>query len=175
MEMDPMRQITVAVLSLISLLILTGCSSSSPQAAKKPTIQIGILPFEPRAGVQPGEAESVTELLTASIQQTGQFIVVERKTMNALMQERSFQASQDEDAKMALAGKTLAIQKMLSGSIGRLGSKYVFHLKMVDLQSSSVDLALSQTYDDDLGDIGNDFIPEIVSQLVKAVEGPTKK
>jgi TolB-like protein len=175
MEKDPMRRITAVVLILVSLFILTGCSSSSPQAVKKPTPQIGILPFEPRAGVQPGEAESVTELLTAAIQQTGRFIVVERKTMNALVQERDFQASQDDDAKLALAGKTLAIQKMLSGSIGRLGSKYVFHLKMVDLQSSSVDLALSQTYDDDLGDIGNEFIPEIVSQLIKAVEEPTKK
>lgn len=170
-----MRRFISAVLILTSFCILAGCSSSTPRADKKALMNIGILPFEARAGVQPGEAESVTEVLTAAIQQTGRFVVVERKTMNALVQEREFQASQDEDAKLAQAGKTLAIRKMLSGSLGRLGSKYVFHLKMVDVQSSSVDLAISQTYGDDLGDIGDDFIPEIVSQLVQAVDGPSKK
>jgi TolB-like protein len=91
------------------------------------------------------------------------------------LQERDFQASQDENAQMAKAGKILAIRKMISGSIGKLGSKYLVHLKMIDVESSSVDLAVSQTYDDDLADIGKEFIPEIVSQLVAAVDGTPKR
>ncbi len=160
---------------LIPLLLLTGCSSQPP-AAPKPKIAVGVLPFDARAGIQPGEAESVGDLFAGALQKTGRFTVVERAQLSTLLKEQGFQATQDDNGRLASAGKVLAIRKMISGSLGKLGSKYVFHLKMIDVESSTVDLALSQTYDDDLEDIGDEFIPEIVDQIVQAVDAtPSRK
>ena len=168
------RLLSVLLCALCAASLLTGCGSSAPPPSNKPRINVGLMPFEARTGVQPGEAESVAELFAASLQRSGRFVVVERKQLAALMQEREFQTSQDDNAQIAKAGKVLAIRKMISGSIGKLGSKYVVHLKMVDVETSSVDLALSQTYDDELGDIDKEFIPELVGQLIQAVDGSTK-
>jgi TolB-like protein len=169
-----MQRVSVAVVLCCLLLIAAGCGSSAPPAPKKPKINVGLMPFEARAGVQPGEAESVGDLFAAALQNSGRFTVIERKQLAAIMQEREFQASQEDNAQLAKAGKAMAIRKMISGSIGKLGDKYLIHLKMIDVESTSIDLAVSQTYEDNLGDIGKEFIPELIGQLISAVDGPPK-
>jgi len=160
---------------LLLFLPLFGCGSSA-NVAPKPKLNIGLLPFEARAGIQPGEAESVGDLFSAALQKTGRFVVVERQQLTAVLKEQGFQATQEDNAGMARAGKVLAIRKIVSGSLGKLGSSYVFHIKMIDVETSSVDLALSQPYDDDLDEIADDFIPEIVNQIVQAVDAaPSRK
>ncbi|GEM_PF-1919070 len=161
--------------SLFIILLLAGCSSSTPPAVKKPPHNVGLIPFEAHAGVQPGEVASVSELFASALQQTNRFVVVDRKTINAMMQERDFQASQDDNAQMAKSGKVLSMKKMISGSVGRLGNKYIMNIKMIDVESTLVDLAISQAYDGELSEIGEEFIPEIVSQLLQAIDGSPKK
>ncbi len=154
--------------------LLPDCSS--PPVIPKAKINVGLMPFEGRSGMQPGEAESVGELFAGALQKTGRFVIVDRAQLKTLLAEQGFQAAQDDNASLAKAGKVLAIRKMISGSMGKLGSKYVFHMKMIDVETSTVDLALSQTYDDDLEDIGDEFIPEIVTQIVQAVDAtPSRK
>jgi TolB-like protein len=170
-----MQRLSAMLVLCVLLSILAGCGSSTPPAPRKPRINVGLMPFEARAGVQPGEAESVGEVFASTLQRSGRFTVIERKQLTALMQEREFQASQDDNAQLAKAGKVLAIRKMISGSIGKLGEKYVIHLKMIDVESTTIDLAISQTYDDDLGDIGKEFVPELVGQLIQAIDGSPQK
>jgi TolB-like protein len=69
----------------------------------------------------------------------------------------------------------LAIKKMFSGSLGKLGDKFIFNLKMIDVESSRVDLAVSRTYDDDLEDIGEEFLPNIVREILLTIDGPPKQ
>jgi len=155
------------------LILLIGCGTSE-KTPPKPPILCGIQLFESRAGMQPGEAESVSEMFSAALQKSGRFTVVERNKINAVIQEQGFQSTQGgEDA--VQGGKILAIRKMFSGSIGKLGDKFVVNLKMIDVESSKVDLAISRTFDDDLEDIDEEFLPALVMEVLTAIDGPQKK
>jgi curli biogenesis system outer membrane secretion channel CsgG len=164
---------TVVCCFAISFFLL-GCASTE-QVVQKPKINCGIVPLESRTGMQTGEAESVMDMLAASLQKTGRFTVIERKQLNAVLQEQGFQSAQENGNGMAKAAKILAIHNMFSGSIGKLGDKYVLNLKMIDVGTSEVVLAISRTYDDDLEDIGDEFLPKIVGEVILAIDGPQKK
>jgi curli biogenesis system outer membrane secretion channel CsgG len=121
-----------------------------------------------------GEAESVMDLFSSLLQNTNRFTVIDRKNLNNVLQEQGFQSTQNGESAVQ-AGKILAIKKMFSGSIGMLGEKYILNLKMIDTETSQVDFAKSWTYDDDLEDIDEEFLPGIVQEILLVVDGPQKK
>jgi TolB-like protein len=155
---------------VIAAILLAHCSTTE-RVSSRPQIPCGILSFESHAGMKPGEAESVEEMFSAALQNSGRFTVIERKRIDAILKEQGFQAMQaGEDA--SKAGKILAVRKLFYGSIGMLGEKYVVNLKMVDVESSRVDRAISKVYDDDLEDIGKEFLPEIVKEILQSIDNP---
>lgn len=154
---------------VFAAILLAHCSSTNQ--VPKPQIPCGILTFESHAGMKAGEAESVEEMFSAALQKTGRFTVIERKRLDAVLKEQGFQSMQGgEDA--SKAGKILAVRKMFSGSIGMLGEKYVVNLKMIDVETSRVNLAISRMYDDDIEDIGEEFLPGIVREILQAIDNP---
>lgn len=157
---------------IVVAFILTNCSTT--EKITRPPIPCAILTFESRAGMKAGEAESVMDMFAAALQNSGRFTVIERKHLNAVMQEQGFQSTLNgEDA--SKAGKILAVHKMFTGSIGMLGEKYVVNLKMIDVESSRIDLALSHVYDDDLEDIGKKFLPKLVEEILQNIDSQQNK
>lgn len=161
-----------ATVSLLVVFLLAGCGSSK-KVVNLPKINIAIMDFEARSGVQPGEAQTIGDMFSSLLQQTGRFTVVDRKKITTLMQEQGFQASQEGDA--AKAGKVLAVRKMFFGSIGKLGKDvFVVNIKMSDVETSSIEYAVSKYYDDDLEDIHKDFLPGLISEIVQTIDGKKK-
>jgi len=89
-----------------------------------------------------GIGEHVALLLTEKLRSeyfaTGVYNVMNREDMTKLMDERSFQRSEECDTPECFAeiGKMLGVQKMIAGSIGKLGSTYSLTLKQIDIESS---------------------------------------
>ena len=157
----------------MSCVLFISCSSTE-KIPPSPPIHCSILSLESRAGMKAGEAESVTDMFSSALQNTGRFTVVERNKLYAVLQEQGFQAAQNgEDA--VKAGKILSVQKMFSGSIGKLGEKYILNLKMIDVETSRVEYAHIWTYDDDLENIGEKFLPKVVLEFIKSLDGTLKK
>jgi TolB-like protein len=150
------------------LLFCYSCTTVEKIQAGKP-INCAVLTFESRSGLNAGEAETITELFSTSLQNSGRFVVVERNRIEAVLKEREFQAMQDEE-NVAKAGKILSIRKMFSGSIGKLGAEYLVSVKMIDVESSRVDFSVTKKYDDDLADINDEFIPGLVRDIVRKTE-----
>jgi curli biogenesis system outer membrane secretion channel CsgG len=121
-----------------------------------------------------GEAESLTDMFSTALQNSGRFAVMERRQLNLVLQEQGFQSIQNEES-VVKAGKILAIRKMFSGSIGMLGEKYVVNVKMIDVESSQVDFSLSKTYDDDLEEIGEKFLPSMIQDVLQKIESMQEK
>lgn len=155
-------------------LLIYGCAGSE-KIAPKPKLNCCIMPLESRTGMQAGEAESVMDMLAASLQSTGRFVVIDRKHINTVLQEQGFQSVQGGEDGFAKAAKIIAVHKMISGSIGMLGDKYVLNLKMIDVGTSEVTFAISRTYDDDIEDIDEEFLPSVVNEIMLAIDGPQKK
>ncbi len=152
---------------VIVAMLLAHCSTTE-RVSSRPQIPCGILAFESRAGMKTGEAESIEDMFSAALQKTGRVVVIERKRLDAVLKEQGFQSMQGgEDA--SKAGKILAVRKMFTGSIGMLGEKYVVNLKMIDVETSRV-FALSRMYDDDIEDIGEQFLPSIVNEILQSID-----
>jgi len=165
----------VRPLSIIafSIVFLVGCSSK--KVAEKPRINIAVMGFDARSGVQPGEAETVAEAFAAQLQQTGRFTVVDRKQMRAIMQERGFQSMQSGEGEVSKVGHILAVRKMVTGSIGKLGDNYIFNVKVTDVETASIEISISKTYDDDLEDVMETFVPSLVQEILDTMDGKRKK
>jgi TolB-like protein len=161
------------LLCCVSSFLLIGCSSTEKIPPPSP-ILCSILSLESCAGMKTGEAESVTDMFSTALQNTGRFAVVERNKLSAVLQEQGFQAAQNGDDTVK-AGKILSVQKMFSGSIGMLGKKYILNLKMIDVETSRVDYAHIWTYDDDLENIGEKFLPKLVREFIKSLDSTQKK
>jgi TolB-like protein len=152
------------------VLLLLGCASTK-KVVNQPKINIAVLGFEARTGVRPAEAQSVRDLFISLLQQTGRSNVLDRR--QATMTERGFQGSQNGDADKT--GKILGVRKMLFGSLGKIGkSVYVFSVKMTDVESANIELAITKNYSENLEDIGAEFLPGIISQIVQAIDAKTK-
>jgi TolB-like protein len=167
-----MRTRCYALLPLV--LFLIGCGSSRPEAPK-PKINISIMDFEARAGVQAPEAQSVGDALASLLTQSARFNVIDRKQIQAVLQEQGFQAAQNPNAGLSQAAHVLAVRKFVTGSLGKLGDNYIFSVKITDVETSGIDLSISRTYDDDLEDIMEEFLPEIVNEILAAVDGVKQK
>lgn len=119
------------------LTLLTGLSRF---AAGQTTI--AVLPFdntsksEDYAWLSDGFCES----LTSGFVQIGQFIVVERKRLDAAIKEQDLQLSDLVDAtKSVKIGELLGAQKLVLGSFQILGEDINVNCRIVDVQTGKVD------------------------------------
>lgn len=80
--------------------------------------------------------------------QSGQYTVVDRSNMETLLKEQGFQSSGicNDLACMVKVGNMLGVQKMIGGNIGKLGSKYIVDLQIIDVESSRIDKLESENY-----------------------------
>ena len=158
-------KIVLIVVICFSLLFI-GCGSSNTASA--PPIAIMVSDFDGRAGVDSGTAQIFRDALAAELQKTGRFTIIDRKATGAIMQEKEFQAAQrGENATMP---KLHSLKKMLSGSVGKLGEDYVFNIKMTDLESATIDFAIAKTYNGDLEDVIEDFLPQLAREVLQSLE-----
>jgi len=142
-----------------------GCSSSKPTA---PPLPIMISDFEGRSGVDAGTAQVFRDAFAAELQKTGRFTVVDRKATATIMQEKELQAAQKgENATMP---KLHSLKKMISGSVGKLGEDFVFNIKMTDLETATVDFAIAKTFNGDIEDVIEDFLPQLAREVLQSLE-----
>jgi len=158
-------KLVLSVVVCCSLLII-GCGSSKKVTG--PPIPIMFSDFEGRAGVDAGTAQIFRDAFAAELQKTGRFTVVDRSATGAIMQEKQLESTQTgENAKMP---KLHSLKKMISGSVGKLGEDYVFNIKMTDLESAAVDFAIAKTFNGDIEDVIEDFLPQLAREVLQSLE-----
>lgn len=79
---------------------------------------------------------------------TQRFEVTERSRRDEILKEQAFQNSGvcDETKCLAKIGKLLGVQKMVGGSVGRLGKTYTVSLRMVDVETGTIDQTAVKDY-----------------------------
>lgn len=155
----------MASLVVVAFLVV-GCGSSA--TVTTPAIPILVSDFDGRAGVDSGTAQIIRDAFAAELQKTKRFTLVDRKSTAAIMQEQQFQAAQSGSA--ASMPKLHSLKKMISGSVGKLGEDYVFNIKMTDMETATVDLAIARTYNGDLEDVIDDFLPQLVREVLHSID-----
>tara|TARA_Y100000310_G_scaffold27100_1_gene25789 strand:+ start:3120 stop:3809 length:690 start_codon:yes stop_codon:yes gene_type:complete len=102
-------------------------------------IPVAILDLEGR-GISALEAATLTDRLRSEMVTVGAFVVVERGQMEMLLEEQGFQQTGCTSAECAVeVGKLLGVQKMVTGSIGKLGELYTVDARMFDVQTGEIE------------------------------------
>lgn len=162
-----MRIADIFLVVLASTFVVTAGPSLATTQASSPKPTIAVQSLRCSAGVTSGEADLISDRLRSELFRTDKVDVMEREQMQAIMQEQGFQQSGacSEDGCMVQIGQLLGVQKMVVGSIGKLGKLFMINIRLIDVQTAKVVKVVSV---DITGEIENvvDELPGISRQLV---------
>jgi len=99
-------------------------------------IKIAVLDLDAQ-GVKPEVALVLSEALRTELYNSGRFRVMNRKDVDKVLREKSFEAtsSVSSNEKIAAVGSALGVEKMVTGSVGKLGSTFMVTVRMIDVAS----------------------------------------
>ena len=104
-------------------------------------ITIAVLNFEPK-NISIETAEAVSDILSTELFNTNRFQVVERKAVAKIFEEHKLQMSGVTDMDQAAQiGQLLNVQKIMIGSVSKLGSTYIINTRLVNVETGELDLA----------------------------------
>jgi curli biogenesis system outer membrane secretion channel CsgG len=100
------------------------------------------------SGISEQDTKFLTDRLTIELQRTGTFDVLERDKMSEILKEQGFQQTGacDETACLVEAGRMLPVQKMIGGSLGKIGDVYAAQLRLIDLKTGKVEMTSARDY-----------------------------
>jgi len=178
------------VLSLMAILLLSGYGFISsglkadtresapcqpaPGTAVRDTVVVGVLDLK-ATNVDEGEVEVISERLRFYVGSQSIFELIERAEMFRILEEVGFQqlgACDDEEC-LVQVGQILGATKMIAGSIGRVGSTYSLHVRIVDIETSRVEHQVFQdvnTVEEILKTATKDVAQELADMFSAPVE-----
>ncbi|MEW6039999.1 MAG: CsgG/HfaB family protein [Elusimicrobiota bacterium] len=93
-------------------------------------------------GISGMDASVVSDFLREALVNTMKFRILERGNMEMILSEQKFQTSGCTDQECVVRmGKLLNVQKIITGSVSKLGSRYYINIRMVDVEKGEIVLA----------------------------------
>jgi curli biogenesis system outer membrane secretion channel CsgG len=128
--------------------------STLPPPPAGPKLTLSVMDLNVTSGLSPQEVSMLTDKLLNEFVGTKYYKVVERSRRDEILKEQGFQQSGacDQGACLVEAGQLLGVQKMVGGTIGKLGMMYVVELRIMDVKTGEIDQAFSRKYS---GDVSN--------------------
>ncbi|MGL1886650.1 MAG: CsgG/HfaB family protein [Reichenbachiella sp.] len=114
----------------------------------------------------------VSDRLRAMLIETGLFRVIERNSMNLILEEQGFQQSGacDESSCLVEAGQLLGVDRMIAGSIGRMEGGYTISLRMFDVASGEIHFSANEYFRGSMEDQLDETLLNISYALGKKVQ-----
>ncbi|MBI5805912.1 hypothetical protein HZA73_07690 [candidate division TA06 bacterium] len=131
---------------LLTMIVLSAISSIlQAQTDRKTAVAVMNLKG---SGISEQDTRFLTDRLTIELQRAGTFDVLERDKMDEILKEQGFQQTGacDETACLVEAGRMLPVQKMIGGSLGRIGDVYAAQLRLIDLKTGKVEVTSARDY-----------------------------
>jgi len=109
---------------------------------------ISVMDIDATSGLSPKELALLTDKLLNSLVEYRVYEVVERSKRDEILKEQGFQMTGacSEASCLVEIGQLLGAQKMIGGTIGKLGNVYAIELRMLDIQTGGIDLSFSRNY-----------------------------
>jgi len=160
-----MHRYSVSLLSLLILGVLISPTFGQPPL--RPAISV--MNLKAGAGIVEGEAVSLTDRLLVELARTGRFEVTERSRRDEILKEQAFQQTGacDEASCLAQIGKLLGVQKMVGGSVGRVGNTYTVSLRMVDVETGRIERTAGRDYPGTIDVLLKDGMREVAWDLTR--------
>jgi TolB-like protein len=129
---------------------------------------VAVLPMDGR-GLTSDEASVITDLLGTELMRTGSFRVMERSQMDNVLKEQGFQKSGACDNSQCAVemGQLLGIDRMVVGSIGKVGRTYLVNVRMVNVGTGEVVRSVSRTTQGDIDELLMRAVPQVANELAE--------
>ncbi len=99
------------------------------------------------SGISAGEATTLTNRMRSELARTDAVTVVEREKVQEIIAEKDLQLTGLTSDKFAVEiGKILGATTMIAGSIGKIGATYTIEVRSIDVESGTLDTAISGNY-----------------------------
>jgi TolB-like protein len=164
------KVISVITLYAFIWLIVAGSLPRTVQAQDDQKTTIAVLTMESKGGVSPSEAATLTDRLGSMLVNTNAFTVVDRSKMEEILREQGFQQTGCTSTECAVeVGKLLNVQKMVSGSIGKIGRTYTIDLALIDVQTSRIENSFIRDYQGEIDGLLKEM--ETIAQQIAMSSG----
>jgi len=134
---------------------------------------VAVLDFVTRGGLSPDEALTLSDNFQSLLVSAGNFVVVDRERIKEILKEQSLQSSGVCSDKQCLVeiGKILKVEKMFSGSIGRVGKTYSINIQVIDVTTAEIQTTESRQYAGEVDDLLSIVIPDMTQKIVQRLTG----
>jgi TolB-like protein len=138
--------------TLTGLLIALGLSFALAQD-DRPTVSV--IDLRALEGVTEGEAQILTDRLMSEIAATDVYRIVNRSERNARLEQLGYEMSGacDDATCVAEIGRELGVEKMISGSIGRLGQTWTVMVQLVDVETALTENPVHNDYKGEIDEL----------------------
>jgi len=161
------------VLAVFLVSLIAPAALGQEKNLQKKKLNIAVLEFDARGGVSKEDAASLSDAFQGQIIETGEFIVVDRNRIKAILQEQGFQQSEacSQVECIVEVGRILKVEKMFAGTIGKVGSIYTVNIQVIDVSTSQIEQNKSRRHSGSIEELLTDVIPEIAGEMSKALTG----
>jgi TolB-like protein len=133
----------------------------------KEKIHIAVLDFSNTGGLSKFETVTLSTRLSSMLVKTEAFIVLERGKMDEILNEQGFQQSGCTTTECAVeVGKLLNVQKMVSGSIGKIGKTYTIDISLIDVRTAQIERSFIRDYKGEI-----DGLLQIMQEIADQISG----
>lgn len=133
-------------------------------------VQVAVNDLVPR-GVAQTDVEILGDRLRAELLATGMVRVMERSQMDQILKEQAFQQSGAcEGGECAVQiGKLLAVDRMIVGSVGRIGELYTVQTRILDVGTGEIVFGANQDHAGRIENLLSKVVPNLARQLAAAM------
>ena len=151
----------------IVLIILLAVSVLAQPEQKK--LRIALLDFTNTGGLSKQETVTLGNRLRSMLVKTNAFVVLERGQMDDILDEQGFQQTGCTTTECAVEmGRMLNVEKMVSGTIGKLGQTYTIDLSLIDVQTAQIERSFFRDFKGEIDGLLN-LMQAIANQMATIV------
>ena len=165
-------KISTLTTRLLTLALVVTLSFILPEAHAQQ--RLAVFDFQVKNAMSQSEAQTLTNKFRNEMGKTKLYTMVERSAMEQVLSEQRFSASDlaDQDKAVQL-GKLLSASKVVVGDIGQVGQTYSVFVRLIDVQTASIERSESLEYQGRLDGLFEEF--EILAQKLAGTYKEKKK
>jgi len=127
---------------------------------------MAVLEFEGK-GISQTDASALSDRLNNELYKLGKYRLIERNQVNEILIEQGFlQSGCVSNECVVEVGKLLGAQKMVAGSISKVGEVYSVSARIIDMQSGEIDKFAMLDHEGKIGDLLKWGMEDIALKLV---------
>ena len=156
-----------------SILILTVVAHAQQRNQQQKKLNIAVMDFDARSGITKEEAASLSDIFQSQLVDMGEFIVVDRARIKAILSEQGFQQSEacSQTECIVEAGKILKVDRMFAGTIGKIGKTFNVNISAIDIGTAQIVINKSRQYSGEIDDLASEIVPEMANEIAQEMLG----